>query len=117
MDEQELVRRFPNASRSVIEANIARLPDPQPEPNAGQALDSAAQAKARGIDRVIVRFTRYCVRPVDADNAIGGTKFLCDSLRHSGLISGDEPWRIKLEFEQIKVGKFSEQKTEVELIY
>lgn len=38
-----------------------------------------------------------------------------NGLRHAHVIEGDEPWRITLETEQVKVGTFAEERTEIEI--
>jgi hypothetical protein len=107
---------FPNASKSVLEAND-QLPNAQPECNEAPALGSAVPGEAQGADRVTVRFTGFRVRPLDPDNFAGSVKDLLDGLRHAHIISGDEPWRIKLETEQERVGSFKEERTELEVIW
>ena len=92
------------------------LPDPEPERDQTPALDCATAREAEGDARTLVRFTGYRVRPLDPDNFAGSVKDLLDGLRLSGLISGDEPWRIRLETEQVRVGTFKEERTEIEII-
>lgn len=91
------------------------LPDAEPERHEAPALDATAQRKAPGIQRAIVRFTGFRVRPLDPDNFAGSIKDLLDGLRHAALISGDEPWRIQLETTQVKVASFAEECTEIEI--
>lgn len=67
------------------------------------------------LGRVRVRFTGYRVRPLDPDNFAASCKDGLDFLRHSHLIEGDEPWRIILETEQVKVRSFKEEKTVIEV--
>lgn len=92
------------------------LPNPEPQPHQAPALGAAVSGEAAGLQRTVVRFTGYRVRPLDPDNFAGSVKDLLDGLRHAGLIPGDEPWRIKLETEQVKVRKYSEERTVVEVI-
>lgn len=91
------------------------IPDTQPEQDQAPALGTPVQGEATGIQRTIVRFTGYRVRPLDPDNFAGGVKDLLDGLRHAGLIPGDEAWRIKLETEQVKVAHYEEEKTVIEI--
>jgi len=116
MNEQLIRRHFPRASASTLAANRS-LPDAKPQRDKAPTLGRAVKGKAQGVGRIIVRFTAFRVRPLDPDNFAGGTKDLIDGLRHSQLIPGDEPWRIKLETEQEKVRSFKEERTEIELIY
>lgn len=92
------------------------VPDPEPQRDEAPALDCAAQGKAEGPARTVVRFTGHRVRPLDPDNFAGSVKDLLDGLRHAGLISGDEPWRIILQTEQVRVASFSDEKTVLEII-
>jgi hypothetical protein len=118
LDEQTILRHFPRASRSTIAANLDRpLPNSQPQRHPTPALERATARKEKSLGRVIVRFTGYRVRPLDPDNFAGSVKDLLDGLRRVNLIDGDEPWRIKLETEQIKVATKAEQRTVIDLFY
>lgn len=115
MNGDTIKRLFPNASRSVLEANGC-LRDTEPKCNQTPALGRTAPRKEEGTERITVRFTGFRVRPLDPDNFAGSVKDLLDGLRHACLIPGDEPWRIKLETGQEKVGSYKDQKTEIEII-
>lgn len=91
------------------------LPNSLPQPDQKTALGAPVQGKAEGFQRTLVRFVGYRVRPLDPDNFAGSVKDLLDGLRHAGLLSGDEPWRIRLETEQVKVGTYAEERTEIEI--
>ena len=116
MNERKILRLFPHASRAFAEAN-AGISDPESEPDQAPALERADAGKEASLGRTVVRFTGFRVRPLDPDNFAGSVKDLLDGLRHAHLIRGDEPWRIKLEVEQEKVGAFREERTEVEIIW
>lgn len=88
---------------------------PIPERDQAPALDSSDAGKAQSVGRVTVRFTGYRVRPLDPDNFAGSVKDLLDGLRHASIIPGDEPWRIKLETEQVKVGNYKDERTVIEI--
>lgn len=115
MTRDEIKRLFPNASRSLFEAN-APLPDAQPERDQAAALGSAVQGEAEGAERITVRFVGYRVRPLDPDNFAGSVKDCLDGLRHAQIIHGDEPWRIRLETEQVRVRSYAQEKTEIFVI-
>lgn len=83
--------------------------------NETPALDHPADREEKSVARIVVRFTGKRVRPLDPDNFAGSVKDLLDGLRHSGLIPGDEPWRIRLETEQIRVAHFKDEKTVIEI--
>ena len=57
------------------------------------------------------------MRPLDPDNFAGSVKNCLDFLHRSKLIEGDEPWRIILETDQIKVAHFADEKTIIEVTY
>lgn len=91
------------------------LSNPKPESDQATALDSAIQRKTESVRRTLIRFTGFRVRPLDPDNFAGSVKDLLDGLTRSGLIHGDEPWRIILETEQVKVKSFAQEKTVIEI--
>lgn len=109
----------PTATRDAIRAilnhdedrNNRAIPDSKPQSDEEATLGATIQGKTEGFPRVRVRFTGYRVRPLDPDNFAGSCKDLLDGLRHSGLISGDEPWSIIFETEQKKVPSFTHEKT------
>lgn len=93
------------------------LPDAKPQRHKAPALDSATTRKAASLPRITVRFVGYRVRLLDPDNFAGSVKDLLDGLRHSGLVLGDEPWRIRLETEQEKVRSKKDEKTLIDISY
>ena len=107
---------FPHASKSTLALN-PELQSPVPERDETETLGGAIPRETQSLQRVIVRFIGYRVRPLDPDNFAGGTKDLLDGLRHAGLISGDEPWRIDFQTRQEKVAHRSEERTVIELEY
>lgn len=94
-----------------------KIPDAVPQRDQAPALDRPVQGKEKGVQRIVVSFTGFRVKPLDPDNFAGSIKDLLDGLRHSGLLPGDEPWRIHLETEQQKVGHFKDEKTVIEITY
>jgi len=92
------------------------IPDAKSKRNNAPTLGGAKKREVKSLARVIVRFTGYRVRPLDPDNFAASCKGLLDGLRHAQIISGDEPWRIRLETEQVKVKHFKSERTEVEII-
>lgn len=93
-----------------------KIPDAKPQRDEAPTLGRAAQGEAEGATRTVVRFIGYRVRPLDPDNFAGSVKDLLDGLRHASLIEGDEPWRIILETEQVKVATFKEERTEITIV-
>jgi hypothetical protein len=105
-----------NPQLSVSENHAPRkVQDPKPERNQTPTLVRAKKREDRSIPGVTVRFCGYRVRPLDPDNFAGGCKDLLDGLRHSGLISDDSWFAIKLETRQVKVRTYREEWTEVEI--
>jgi len=142
--QEQLRTLFPRASKSVLEANSAttttpdtqekpavgdtvkqgtpnetndrgQIPNPKPKRHKKAALGAAVSGETEGVPRVTVRFIGYRVRPLDPDNFAGSIKDLLDGLRHAELIPGDEPWKIRLETEQVKVRSKSQEKTVIEV--
>jgi hypothetical protein len=93
------------------------LSDALLEQDQAPALGGPAQGETAGLRRVAVRFTGFRVKPLDPDNFAGSVKDLIDGLRHAGLLLGDEPWRITLETEQVRVKHFAQERTEIVLVY
>jgi hypothetical protein len=116
MNETDFKTLFPNASKATVEANV-ELRDSEPEPHDPPALGRAVKGKEEGLDRVVVRFKGYRVRPLDPDNFAAGCKGLLDGLRHAHLIKGDESWRIIFQAEQERVQTFGEERTEITIDY
>jgi hypothetical protein len=109
----------PKLRQRILDADTPRrsIPHTITERDQAPTLDAAAQGKGQGDGRPLVRFTGYRVRPLDPDNFAGSVKDLLDGLRLSGIIKGDEPWRIRLETEQHKVEHFREERTEITITF
>jgi hypothetical protein len=107
---------MPSWTKEQLEAYTSRqLSHAQSERNQAPALGGAVQRETQSVQRIVVRFTGHRVKPLDPDNFAGSCKDLLDGLRHAGIISGDEPWRIKLETEQVRVPHYKEEKTVIEI--
>ena len=98
-------------------ATHAEVQRSEPQRDQAAALGASRQREEKGVERTVVRFIGYRLRPLDPDNFAGGCKDLLDGLRHAGLLHGDEPWRIKFQTEQIKVSSRSEERTVVQIEY
>ena len=92
-----------------------QLPNPKPERHDAAALGGTVPGEEKGMEgacgRTRVRFTGYRVKMLDPDNFAASTKALVDGLRHCGILEGDEPWRIILETDQVRVKSFKEERT------
>ncbi len=93
----------------------SKLSNPVSKRQSRPALELELQGEKESPGRAVVRFTGFRVRPLDPDNFAGSVKDLLDGCRHAGLIPGDEPWRIRLETEQVRVATFEEERTEIEI--
>lgn len=113
----------PPALRQLTYDNQAntQLPDTEPQRDQAPALGTTAAGEKEGVagieGRHRVRITGYRVRPLDPDNFAASVKDCLDGLRHGHLIPGDEPWRIILETDQIKVRTYKDEKTEISITY
>lgn len=94
-----------------------QLPHSKPQRDHAQPLGQTAQGATEVLGRVRVCCQGHRVRPVDPDNFAASVKNCVDFLRRAGLIDGDEPWKIILETDQVKVSHFYEEKTIVTLVY
>lgn len=81
------------------------------------ALVGAGEGEAQSLPRIIVRVTGCRVKTLDPDNFAGSCKDIIDGLRHAGLLFGDGWKEIKFEPDQREVAHYSEETTEVEIIY
>ena len=122
MTRAQFTKRFPHASKDTVALTCpnethhrTRLPNTKPQRHQAPTLGSAIPRETEGFSRTRVRIVGYRVRPLDPDNFAGSVKDVLDGLRHAALLEGDEPWRITLETEQVKVRKRAEQKTVIEL--
>ena len=112
---QTILKRYKAKPNHDQDTNNGSVSYSEPQHHETAALGATVQGKTKSIPRIRIRFTGYRVRPLDPDNFAGSCKDLLDGLRHSGIISGDEPWKIIFETEQEKVGSFVEEKTVIEL--
>jgi hypothetical protein len=113
---QELLKRGSSSFKRANQTD-SPVPNPKPEPHQKAALERATARETPGLERPVIRFTGFRVRPCDPDNFAASCKDLLDGLRHAGLIPGDEPWKIVFQTQQFKVRSVSQEKTEIEIIY
>ena len=126
MNPHQLLRLFPNASKSVLSANAADYgtgqPDLSPERprkaakpqhDARGPLARSASNKAGDRQRFHVRITSVRRRLIDEDNLVG--KFHCDLLRYSGILPSDAPGICHIETMQRKAAKGEEETVEIEV--
>ena len=117
MNERLIRRLFPNASRSLLEANV-ELRSAEPGADSDKApLDGPNAGEKESVGRVVVRFTCYRVRSLDFDNRAASCKDLLDGLRHAHLIRDDSDKFIEASVSEVKVGSYADEKTVIELIY
>lgn len=98
-----------------------QVSDAKPQRDKAPALDGSVSGEAESIPRTEgrhrIRITGFRCRCLDPDNFAASGKDVIDGLRHAGLIPGDEPWRIILETDQVRVRSFAEEKTEIVIDY
>lgn len=111
----EAAKQRLSANRHEIHPHPAGIPDTEPKRHQASALGSTAPRGQESTERARVRFVGHRVRPLDPDNFAGSVKALLDGLRYAAIISGDEPWKIILEAEQVRVRTFKAEKTVIEL--
>jgi len=110
MNEQEFRRRFPHASRAVVQLNTgAAVSAAELKPAAAAPLDDRFPREASRHPRVKLSYRARVVRPLDADNLAGSTKYITDALVRSGLLHGDSPEALTIEWSQEKVGHYEEE--------
>lgn len=107
--------KWPDNARKNENHARSQIPHAKPEPDQTPALERAIQGETKSLPRTLVRFIGYRVRPLDPDNFAGSVKDLLDGVRHAGLILGDEPWRIRLETEQVRVNTTAAESTTIEI--
>ncbi len=74
---------------------------------------STDQIEARHPRRYVVRFTSHRVQLLDEDNLC--VKYVCDGLRHAGIIPDDSPDQAHIEVAQVKVAHKADEKTVIEV--
>lgn len=123
MTHDQIKARFPNASKSFIEANCTRedgdkacaqIQDSK-SAQREKALGSGSEGKAQGAGCPLVRFTLCRVQLLDVDSKYGSVADLLDGLQYAGLVCGDREGQIILEVNQEKVKLKSDECTIIEI--
>jgi len=124
MNEATIKRLFPNASKSVIEANLQDYgqthtdnPRKIAEPKCPIGNESLAQGKG---EKAVSGRVHFCIisvrkRLIDPDNLV--PKFYIDACRRLRLVAGDEHDKITLETAQRKAAKGEAEYTEITITY
>lgn len=131
MNEHQLRRLFPNASRSTVAANAgdpelfehaqctgrkeadSPFGDPELERCPTTGAVGASKAKAGDSARLLVRVTKVSRRLIDEDNLC--EKFVLDCCRYNGWLPGDSPAEVRIEARQRKAAKGEEEHTVIEI--
>ena len=92
-----------------------RLRHPFAKRPAWQTLLALGEGEDPRPPGVTLRLSRSSPFQLDLDNAFGGAKFLIDQLRYCGLIPGDNPQEIQIEFRQTRTQHKNEAGTWVEI--
>ena len=103
MTQNEITRRFPNASAAFIAANL----DPDHsgpvafvEPDSGHAPLAAETVQRPAGRKFFVRVASFRRRLLDEDNLC--EKYHVDLCRYAGAIPDDAPGQVKIEVGQVK---------------
>lgn len=116
MTENELRRRYPNASKAFIKANSeidSVSPGSISEHDIRKALHDVGKNEARSSERCLLSFTCYRTKRQDPDNAV--VKWFVDALRRARLIQDDTEDDIEIKIKQVKCKTRKEERTEIEL--
>lgn len=123
MDKETIKRLFPNASASLIQANLqdygqahvdTGLPTTKPAQPA-PALGATDEGKAQSARRPHVCFTLCRVKLLDWDAKYGVLKDLLDGLVIANLLPGDREDQITGECKQVRVSSYKNEKTIIEI--
>lgn len=117
MTRNEFTRKFPNASESTIKANCPGSETSSTEPQQIVCNESVGEEKRKTSNptRILVSIRSFRTRLLDPDNAV--PKFFIDCLRYAKIIEDDTSKHIKLDYEQFKVKKRTEERTEIEVLF
>jgi len=125
MNPHEILRRFPNASKSLLAANAQDYGTHDQTENTRQTTKLEQDTRHGSLakkpiethttSRVHIRFESVRKRLLDPDNIC--EKWTLDCLRYIGVIRGDEPDKITLETSQRKAEKGEEERTEITITY
>jgi hypothetical protein len=117
MTENEIRRRFPNASESTIRRNQAGGEvSHSKQCQRTEALEINNVGEAQGSSCVPVCFTLYRIRLLDVDAKYSSVKDLLDCLVNSGFLAGDKEGQVTLEVRQVKVKTRAGERTEIEIL-
>lgn len=113
MNEEELKRLFPKASKAFLAANAnsGNEKGPKSEFVVCDEPLGPPQGETFYPGRVFVRVTAYRQRLTDPDGCIA--KYFLDACRYSRLIRDDGPEDIEYSLEQKKVKTKAEERTEI----
>lgn len=108
MTENEIRRRFPNASASLFRAN-SEAPGAKPEPAVRHEPLAQAPREDGHTGRCSVSIVSYRQRLCDPDNLVG--KYFLDALRYEGVIKDDTAALIEYSIRQEKVASKEDERT------
>ena len=106
MTRNEILRRFPKATESFIQANLDADATPQAavvERDSSHAPLAAEEVQRPIGARFLVRITSVRKRLLDEDNLC--EKYHVDLCRYAGVIPDDAPDKVKIEVSQRKAQK------------
>jgi hypothetical protein len=112
--DERLRERIAKACRDQDSARVGRLPHAE-QCQCEEALGGSDAREAQGTGCPHCRFTLKRVKLLDIDAKYASTKDLLDGLALARIIPGDREGQITLEVNQVKVGKYSDECTVIEI--
>ncbi len=114
--DNEITKRFPNASASFIKRNphlagVPQRPERKPDPG-DEPVAKGSRAAVHPVRR-LVRFTVMRCQLLDDENV--WTKYFTDALRYAGILYEDSPRWCKVEVIQKLVQRPEDEATLVEI--
>jgi len=116
MTREQIQSKFPNASESFIRANLGAdsvPPGAKLERNLQHEPMASDARKAPDARRRLVRITSYRTLLCDERNL--ADKHFTDALVRAGILVDDSPRWAKIEVEQVKVERRTQERTEIEV--
>jgi len=114
--ENELKRRFPNASQATIARNVSadnQAPSPEPKRPVRDEPLAKGEGEKENPNRVRIRVISLRRRLIDPDNLC--PKYHVDCLRYAGFIRNDTAHDVILEVSQRKVQSRADECTIIEI--
>jgi hypothetical protein len=116
MLRDEILRRFPNASKSTIARNTQAhsvAPGAEPQPDRDDEPMAADEGEVAYQGRCLIRITSLRMRLCDERNLYD--KHFVDALKEAGCFVDDSPDYVKVEVRQEQVKNKADECTRIEV--